>query len=166
GIARYSPELSSMLGFPGVSQARVADAFARIHRDDVARVRGLYEAAFDPQGNGRLDMEFRFVRPGGEVRWMAWSGRVYFSMQPAGRKPVRVVGTCVDITARKLAEARLRMAHDTFRHLVERSPFGIVAVDADFRLVQVSDGAQKMFENVRPLIGRDFADVLRVVRPG
>ena len=165
GIARYSPELSSMLGVPSVSQARVEDAFARIHREDVARVRGLYEAAFDPEGNGRLDMEFRFVRPGGEVRWMAWSGRVHFNVQPSGRKPVRVVGTCVDITARKLAEARLRMAHDTFRHLVDRSPFGIFAVDADFRLIQVSDGAQKIFENVRPRIGRDFAEVLRFIWP-
>ena len=161
GIARYSPELASMLGFPGVSEARVEDAFARIHREDVARVRGLYEAAFDPEGNGRLDMELRFVRPGGEVRWMAWSGRVHFNGQSARRRPVRVVGICVDITERKLAEARLRVAHDTFRHLVDRSPFGIYAVDADFRLVQVSDGAQKMFENVRPLIGRDFAEVLR-----
>src|SRR5262245_63504369 len=71
GIARYSPELSSMLGVPGVSEARVEDAFARIHREDVAHVRSLYEAAIDPDGNGRLDMEFRFVRPGGEVRWMA-----------------------------------------------------------------------------------------------
>ena len=58
---------------------------------------------------------------------MAWSGRVHFNVQPGGRKPVRVVGTCVDITERKLAEARLRMAHDTFRHLVDRSPFGIFA---------------------------------------
>ena len=54
-------------------------------------------------------------------------------------------------------------AHDTFRHLVEHSPFGVYAVDADFRLVQVSDGAQKVFESVRPLLGRDLAEVLRLI---
>src|SRR5262249_47683781 len=42
GIARYSPELSSMLGVPSVSQARGAGAFARIPRGGVARGRGLY----------------------------------------------------------------------------------------------------------------------------
>ena len=63
------------------------------------------------------------------------------------------------------AEAALHNAHDTFRHLVDRSPFGIYAVDADFRLVQVSDGAQKVFEHVRPLLGRDFAEILRVIWP-
>ena len=64
---------------------------------------------------------------------------------------------------RAKAEAALHVAHDTFRHLVDRSPFGIYAVDADFRLVQVSDGAQKVFENVHPLLGRDFAEVLGIV---
>jgi len=68
-----------------------------------------------------------------------------------------------DITDRKQAQRQLRAAHDTFRHLVENSPFGVYAVDADFRLVQVSKGAQKVFENVRPLIGRDFAEVMRIL---
>ena len=70
-----------------------------------------------------------------------------------------------DITERKHGEEHLRAAHDSFRHLVEHSPFGVYAVDADFRLVQVSAGARKVFENVRPLIGRDFAEVLRIIWP-
>ena len=55
--------------------------------------------------------------------------------------------------------------HNSFKHLVENSPFGIYAVDADFRLSMVSAGAQKVFESVRPLIGRDFADVIRTLWP-
>ena len=66
---------------------------------------------------------------------------------------------------RARADETLRAAHDTFHHLVEQSPFGIYVVDFDFRLVQVSAGAQKVFENVRPLLGRDFADVLRLLWP-
>jgi len=65
----------------------------------------------------------------------------------------------------KRAEDAIRASHDTFRYLVEHSPFGIYAVDADFKLVKVSDGAQKVFEHVRPLLGRDFAEVLRIVWP-
>lgn len=64
---------------------------------------------------------------------------------------------------RARAEMLLRASHNTFRHLVENSPFGVYVIDADFRLAQVSAGAQKVFENVRPLIGRDFAEVLQII---
>ena len=82
--------------------------------------------------------------------------------------------TCaaLDVTERTAAERelvettrRLEAAHATFRHLVQYSPFGVYAVDADFRLVQVSAGAQKVFSTVRPLLGRDFAEVLRILWP-
>ena len=66
---------------------------------------------------------------------------------------------------RASAEAALRAAHDTFRQLVDCSPFGIYAIDADFRLAQVSAGAQGVFENVHPAIGRDLAEVLRILWP-
>ncbi|NJO55895.1 MAG: PAS domain-containing protein [Rhodospirillales bacterium] len=64
---------------------------------------------------------------------------------------------------RARAEEQLRAAHDTFRHVVDSSPFGVYVVDQDFRLVQVSLGAQRVFRSVRPLVGRDFAEVLRIV---
>ena len=70
-----------------------------------------------------------------------------------------------DITIQERGDDQLRAAHHSFRHLVEHSPFGIYAVDSDFRLVLVSAGARKVFENIDPLLGRDFADVLRIVWP-
>ena len=83
-----------------------------------------------------------------------------------------VTGAALDVTERLAAEGeleektrQLEAAHATFRHLVENSPFGVYAVDADFRLVQVSAGAQKVFSTVRPLLGRDFAEVLRILWP-
>ena len=63
------------------------------------------------------------------------------------------------------AEEGLRRSHETFRLLVEGSPFGVYVVDGDFRLALVSRGAQKVFSGVRPLLGRDFAEVLRTVWP-
>lgn len=71
----------------------------------------------------------------------------------------------LDIGARKRAEDQVKTAYESCRLLVERSPFGVYTVDADFRLMQVSAGAQKVFENVKPLIGRDFAEVLHTIWP-
>ena len=59
----------------------------------------------------------------------------------------------------------LKAALDSFRQVVESSPFGIYAVDADFRLSMVSAGARKTFDGVSSMIGRDFAEVLRVIWP-
>ncbi|MBR0656672.1 PAS domain S-box protein [Plastoroseomonas arctica] len=61
------------------------------------------------------------------------------------------------------AEQTLRTAQDTFRKLVDRSPFGIFEIDHAFRIIQVSDGAQKTFETIHPLIGRDLGEVLRLL---
>jgi PAS domain S-box-containing protein len=80
-------------------------------------------------------------------------------------KVVGLVAVSTNITGLKRAEQRLRASEITFRQLVENSPFGIYAVDADFHIVQVSAGAQKAFENVQPLIGRNLAEALRRIWP-
>jgi PAS domain S-box-containing protein len=69
-----------------------------------------------------------------------------------------IAGTTRDVTDR-------RQAQETFYNLIQNNPFGMFIVDADFRLRQVSLGAQKVFANVRPLLERDFAEVLRIVWP-
>jgi PAS domain S-box-containing protein len=78
---------------------------------------------------------------------------------------VGLVGATSDITRLKRAEQRLRASEVTFRQLVDNSPFGIYVVDPEFRFVQASIGARKMFESFQPLIGRDLAEVLRSTWP-
>lgn len=70
-----------------------------------------------------------------------------------------------NVTSENAEQARLKREAETFYGLIENDPFGVYIVDADFKLRQVSRGAQKVFENVRPLIGRDFEDVLRLIWP-
>lgn len=76
-----------------------------------------------------------------------------------------VRGTVQDIDERKKTEEQLRLTHATFFNLIEAAPFGVYVIDAQFRLAQVSAGSQKVFSGVRPLLGRDFAEVLRIVWP-
>ena len=70
-----------------------------------------------------------------------------------------------DATEIKRAEEQLRLSSQTFYNLIQNNPFGMYIVDADFRLRQVSLGAQKVFANVRPLLERDFAEILRIIWP-
>lgn len=69
----------------------------------------------------------------------------------------------VEISAHEQAEALLRKNRDTFFSLIEKAPFGLYVVDSDFRLQHVSSGAEHVFSHIEPHIGRDFAEVLRLV---
>jgi len=70
-----------------------------------------------------------------------------------------------DATEAKHAEELLRRNRDTFYTLIQNNPFGMYVVDADFRVAQFSQGARKAFANVQPVIGRDFAEVMRTLWP-
>jgi PAS domain S-box-containing protein len=80
-------------------------------------------------------------------------------------KVVGLIAAITNVTDIKHAEQRLRASEVTFRQLVENSPFGIYVVDADFRIVHVSAGAENVFKNVRPVIGCDLAKALRCIWP-
>ena len=89
----------------------------------------------------------------------------------ASYRPVRdvsgrvtsLLGTVYETTRLKAAEAQLKRSYETYLALIENDPFGVYLVDADFRLAQVSRGARDVFVRERPLIGRDFAEVMRLV---
>lgn len=66
---------------------------------------------------------------------------------------------------RQRTSAQLRRNYATFDQLIVNNPFGLYMVDADFRLAQVSQGALKAFASIAPLLGRDFAEIVRTVWP-
>jgi PAS domain S-box-containing protein len=114
--ARYSPEAAAIFGFPGIQTASVEAAFSRVHRDDKAWVRKQYEGAASGTNTGQVKMDFRFVRPGGEVRWMTWIGRADFRHDQYGGKPFRILGCCLDITERKRQEDKIRLLLHEVNH--------------------------------------------------
>jgi PAS domain S-box-containing protein len=135
---------------------------AGVHPDDRATIQAAVDRAFDPTTDGRYAATYRVVsRANGRQRWIEATGQVAF----AEGRAVRLVGTVVDVTEAKRAEEALRRNAETFAALVEQSPLGIYTVDSRFRLRNVSAGARPAFRNVQPLIGRDFAEVMRIVWP-
>jgi PAS domain S-box-containing protein len=109
------------------------------------------------------DFECRIVRRDKSLRWIWACGRLH--SYEAG-KPTRLAGIVQDITERKQAEALLIQNQKTFYELVERAPFGIYVIDSQFRIAQMNAGSQTgAFRNVQPVIGRDFAEVMRILWP-
>src|SRR5262249_53256290 len=64
------------------------------------------------RGDASLDLTFRLVRPGGDVRWLESSGR--FVYDSAGT-PLHLVGVNIDVTDLERAEQGLREREEQLR---------------------------------------------------
>lgn len=96
----WSPEVSVIHGTDAGWTPPTIDAYLELlHPDDRERVAAAIQAAV--RDASRYDEEFRVIRPDGSVRWVHGVGRVQVD---EGGRPVRMIGTANDITARKLAE--------------------------------------------------------------
>src|SRR6185295_17626223 len=67
------------------------------------------------------EMEYRILRPDGQIRWIFGRGRV---IRDATGKPVRYSGIDMDITERKTAEAALIESEARFRLAQEAAGIG------------------------------------------
>lgn len=108
-----------------------------------------------------FDLEHRVRRADGSLGWTHSRAVPLFDEQ--GRI-VEWVGTATDITTRKRQETALRDAHETFRLLLEGSPFGLYVVDEDLRIAHATRRTEEgVFRNVRPIVGRPLSEVMGVL---
>ncbi len=77
-----------------------------IHPDDRARVEQAWQAHLDG-ASGRYESTHRVIRADGVVGWLRDRGR---AVEFANGRPVRIVGTTVDVTEHQGAEERMRNA--------------------------------------------------------
>jgi PAS domain S-box-containing protein len=94
---------------------------------------------------------------------------ISLAVSPIINEDGRIVGASKiarDITARKRADEDLRRSREALNGLIDRAPFGIYIVDSQLKIVQMNARSQTgTFYNVRPVIGRDLADVMRTLWP-
>ncbi|MEI7901375.1 MAG: HD domain-containing phosphohydrolase, partial [bacterium] len=111
---------------------------ARIHPDDRAR----YEEAIaqSVSQNARYDVDYRIRLSDGSERYLHSQGGP--TLDPAGNL-VRLSGTVMDITERKLAESALRRHEREMSTLVEDAPDMIVRFDADLRHIYCNPAVER-----------------------
>lgn len=115
----------------------------------------LYKAAMRDRVPGSL--QHRYAWTDGRISW--FETRVF-----------PTADGCLAIFYRDITEYRdaldlLARNAETFSGMVRANPFGIYIVDEDFRLAEVSLGAQSAFAGIDPLLGRDFNEVIRIIWP-
>ena len=101
-----------------------------IHPEDRRQALAICQAAL--QDLAPLEMEFRLRRYDGEYRWMLDRGMPVFDGE--GGEFSGYIGTCTDITDRKLAEAALQRRGDEFFALADNIPILCWMAYADGRV--------------------------------
>jgi len=151
-----SHEAEALLGYELTEWTTSPDFWSNhMHPDDRKWLVG-YSAA-QVANLKEHSLEYRMLAKGGQEVWLQDSVRVIAAKDG---KPEHLMGIMLDITARRGAEERLRIAQQAFEHTAE----GILITDARFQVLEVNQGFVEISGYQRDeIIGRD-PNLLRAVR--
>ena len=104
----WSPETERMFGLePGTFDGQLETYLGFLYPEDRERVGIIIRHAIQTPGETGTDYELRILRPDGTTRWIVARGAV---VRDAQGKPVRMIGTVMDVTHQRIAEEeRARM---------------------------------------------------------
>jgi PAS domain S-box-containing protein len=109
-------------------------------------------------GGRRYDVEYRVIRPSGEVRFIHSQADVIWD--DAGR-PRRMFGTAQDVTQEKLAERALRDSHSLLSAVIEGTSDAVFVKDLAGRYLLInSAGADAFGRTVEQVMGKDDEEIL------
>jgi PAS domain S-box-containing protein len=123
GQVYWSPYLREIVGVGGEEPLTLETLLAVVHPEHRDLVR-QHVAGYAPQ-EGRRELEFKIVRPDGEVRWLLDRGQGVPGNDEAS---LRVMGTILDITDRKSNEERQRLLMAELDHRVKNILSNVSAV--------------------------------------
>jgi PAS domain S-box-containing protein len=113
GQILWSLTLERLHGYdPGTLPTNAQSYWSQLYPADRDRVQAqLYDILAGTDGHR---VEYRIVRPDGEIRWLECFAKVFPN---ASGHAVRVVGVCADVTERKEAEGALERAYQEIQAL-------------------------------------------------
>ncbi len=108
GENRWDRRCKALFGLAPEADVPYEAFLAMLHPEDRARVLATIQRSVHPSSDGSYDVEYRIVTADGRERWIRAMGRAFFEERQGERRPVRFMGTALDVTQRKQSETELR----------------------------------------------------------
>lgn len=157
-VSVWNAKEYELLGLPqGSGHEPTGRFFDTVHPDDIEGLRAGLASVLKNGSDWHRD--FRIVRPGGEVRWLAGTGRV---TRAASGEPLRMLGVNYDVTERKEAKETLRF-HDAILGSIADA---VLAIDPSFRITYFNAAAEQTYGwKAAEVIGKTAREVVRSELP-
>ncbi len=160
GICIMSEELAKMYGIPADFRPTTREWLDLVHPEDR---RAAYARVLKALSEKRqeIENEYRIQPQNGRIRWLSNYGRIYYD---SNGRPVRMIGTSVDVTERKLSEIALKDAEEKLRLAVESTDLGTFDMDPRTYKLDWSVNSKLQF-GLPPDAEVDYDTFLRGIHP-
>ena len=163
-LVQIDERVISLFGLSAVDNRSVPlfAFFSHVHPDDRDRVSAIISRVVEAGGD--FSVEFRVLRPDGDVRWVQSSGASSFGVD--GR-PSRVAGAIINIHHRKMAEESLVLADRrkdeflaTLAHEL-RNP--LAPLRSALEALRLAGADQRAAEQARGVMERQVSQMVRLI---
>jgi len=140
GDIEWTPRMFDLFGLDPSRETPSFRSWRRmLHPDDLKSAEAKIMQAL--QDRTALFSEYRIVRTDGEIRWINAVGKGLYGDDGS---PLRMVGICVDITARKIAEEGLSRAKEFSDTLIQTASVMIVGLDVAGQITIFNEAAERI----------------------
>lgn len=160
GALRWDDRMRAIWGYGPDDTINMERLRAGIHPEDRVLQEQAMQRALDPEGDRSCVAEYRLSTEAGATgtneRWVHATGKAIFE----DGRPVRVVGTTVDISERKCAEQSRAESEARYRALFAQYPFALGLSLLDGTMVDCNEAFLSLFGFARAeVVGRNVEDL-------
>ena len=154
----FSPRWKAMIGYKDHEIKNEWDEWIkRIHPDDREKLMNDLRNYLE-KPVGFFVKEFRMKHKNGSYRWIV--GRSSAMVDDYG-KAVRMSGSNLDITDRKITEEIIRESEEKFRNFTQQTPDGIIMADEQGHIIEWNPGMEQiMGYKKKETVGKDVWEFL------
>lgn len=138
GQVFISDELKALWGLEPDEPVPVGEDgifFRGLHPSDREEFLNKIIASSNPEGDGRIEIDYRILEQDNTIKWLHVKGQTTFAGEAASCRPIFAAGVVIDITKRVHAENSIKEISEELRNIIESTDDFIWSVDSEYRLV-------------------------------